>query len=79
MGPNMELKPQFPQKVQNFHFIFIKRLLAVWYFQNGLIDFHMTFQSVDVDLFPQFAILGTMCYVGSFLLQLVFVNVWDNG
>ena len=67
MGPNMELKPQFPQKVQNFQFIFIKRLLAVWYFQNGLVDFHMTFQSVDVDFF------STICYFGHNVLRRVIL------
>ena len=61
MGPNMELKPQFPQKVQNFQFIFIKRLLAVWYFQNGLVDFHMTFQSVDVDFFFHNLLFWAQC------------------
>ena len=61
MGPNMEIKPQFPQKGQNFNFGFVTLLLTLWHFQNGLTDFNMTFQSVNIYFFPQFAILGTMC------------------
>ena len=43
-----------PKYGNQLDFVFIKLLLTLWHFQNGLID-------LDLDFFPQFAILGTMC------------------
>ena len=39
----------------------MKRLLTQWLFENSLIDFLMAFQSVDLYIFPEFAIPGTIC------------------
>ena len=59
--PNTEISPSLSNSVKfHFFFFFIKLLLNLWHFQSGLIDFRMTFQSVDIDFFLQFAILGTI-------------------
>ena len=35
--------------------------MTIRHFSNGLIDFHMAFQNVDMNFFAKFAILGFMC------------------
>ena len=61
MGSNIEISPQ-PLKIGKIPiFFFIRLLLTLWHFQNGLVDFHITFQNVEIYIFfPQSAILGTM-------------------
>lgn len=51
----------------------------------GLIDFHITFQNVAIDVFQKFAILGTMCMgrlkigtVSFFLIYLVDFKFFTN-
>ena len=50
--------PPVLQNRWNFNFVLIKLSVTLWHFQNGLIHFHMTFQSVDIDFF------STICYSG---------------
>ena len=38
-GPNIEIKPQFPQKEQNFNFVLTKVLLTIRHFQKGLTEY----------------------------------------
>ena len=76
--PNIEISHQVLKiyKISIFFLLDFHRLFDID-IQNDLTDFHMTFQNVDKDFFPQFDILGIICLGDKYMQKFQWFDV-DN-